>query len=148
MTASLGSLEGKRVYIDANVFIFFLDGTPGLREPASVVLTAAREGAFHAVTGDAAVAEVMAGPYRLGDPLIIRATRDFFHQPRFLTIVRHTAETFDAAAMLRGTLDIPFIDALHLATAAEAGCNAVITHDARMRPALGVDVVPLVDSSQ
>lgn len=50
--------------------------------------------------------------------------------------------------MLRGTLNIPFIDALHLATAAEAGCDAVISHDARMRPALGVDVVPLVASAR
>jgi len=49
--------------------------------------------------------------------------------------------------MLRGTLNIPFIDALHLATAADSGCDAVISHDARMRPALGVDIVPLVASA-
>ncbi|MFM9135162.1 MAG: type II toxin-antitoxin system VapC family toxin [bacterium] len=143
MSSAVDALSGRRVYIDANVFIFFLDGTPGLRDQARAVLNAAREGAFDAVTGDAAVAEVMVGPYRLGDPLVIRAAHDFFRQPRLVTVVGHTAEAFDAAAMLRGAHDMPFIDALHLATAAEAGCDAVITHDSRMRPALGVDVLPL-----
>ena len=143
MSPSLDALIGKRVYIDANVFIFFLDGTPRLREPAAAVLAAARAGAFQAFTGHAAVAEVMVGPYRLGDPMVIRGARDFFRQPRFVTLVDHPPETFDDAAMLRGTLDMPFIDALHLATAAAHGCDVVITHDARMKPALGVDVLPL-----
>ena len=143
MSPSLDALTGKRVYIDANVFIFFLDGTPRLREPAAAVLAAARAGSFQAITGHAAVAEIMVGPYRLGDPMVIRGARDFFRQPRFVTLVDHTPETFDDAAMLRGTLDMPFIDALHLATAAAHGCDAVITHDSRMRPALGVDVLPL-----
>jgi len=40
-----------------------------------------------------------------------------------VTLVDHTPVTFDDAAM--------------------PGCDAVITHDARMKPALGVDVVPL-----
>ena len=47
--------------------------------------------------------------------------------------------------MLRGTLNIPFIDALHLATAAEAGCDAVIRwKGAGSTPALtSTDVLPV-----
>ena len=144
MSTALDALRGRRIYVDANVFIFFLDGTPRLREPAATLLDAAREGEFQALTGDAAVAEVMVGPYRTGDSIIIRGVRDFFRQPRFLTVVGHSAEAFDDAAMLRGTLDMPFIDALHVATAAAHGCDALVTHDARMKSALGVEVLPLV----
>lgn len=139
----LDDLVGRRVYLDANVFIYFLDGTPRLRESAAALLRAARDGHFSAITSHAAVAEVMAGPYQSGDPLMIRNTREFFQQPRLVTLVEHTAKAFEDAAMLRGTLGMPFIDALHVATAASAGCEVIVTHDARMRSALGVDVIPM-----
>lgn len=140
---TLAGLSGARVYLDANVFIYFLDGTPALKEHATRVLSAARDGALRAITGDAAVAEVMAGPYRTGDQMLIRSVREFFAQPRLIEVVSHDARAFDDAAMLRGSLGLPFIDALHIATAAAEGCEAIITHDARMKPALGVDIVLL-----
>jgi predicted nucleic acid-binding protein len=114
-----------------------------LRDHATTVLAGARDGVFRAVTGDAAVAEVMAGPYRTGDQMLIRSVREFFAQPRLVEVVSHDARAFDDAAMLRGSLGLPFIDALHLATAAAQGCSAIITHDARLKPALGVEVVAL-----
>ena len=143
MTTRLDDLRGRRVYLDANVLIYFLDGTPKRALEAAAVLHAAADGAFRAVTGDAAVAEVMVGPYRSGDPLVIRAVREFFRQPRLLEVLSHSVPVFDDAAMLRATQEMPFIDALHVATAAAAGCDAIVTNDKRMRPALGVEVVPL-----
>lgn len=140
---NLQALGGRRIYVDANVFIYFLDATPHLREPASLLLHGARSHVFQGITGDAAVAEVMVGPYRMGNQLMIRNTQDFFQQPRFIDIVGHTSRTFQDAAMIRGTLDVPFIDALHLATAASAHCDGIVTHDSRMKAALGVEVIPL-----
>lgn len=147
-SVTLAGLSGARVYIDANVFIYFLDGTPTLKNYAARVLSAARDGAFRAVAGDAVVAEVMAGVYRTGDQVLIRSVREFFAQPRLVEVVSHDARAFDDAAMLRGSLGLPFIDALHLATAASQGCSALITHDARMKSALGVDVLALEDVNE
>jgi len=143
VTTRLDEFRGRRVYLDANVLIYFLDGTPKRALEASAVLRASADGVFGAVTGDAAVAEVMVGPYRSGDPLVIRAVREFFRQPRLLEVLSHSPAAFDDAAMLRATQEMPFIDALHLATAAAAGCCAIITNNKRMKPALGVEVVPL-----
>lgn len=143
MTTRLDDLRGRRVYLDANVLIYFLDGTPKRAVEAAAVLRAAADGAFRAVTGDAAVAQVMVGPYRNGDPLVIRAVREFFRQPRLLEVLSHSAPVFDDAAMLRATQEMPYIDALHIATAAAAGCDAIVTNDKRMKPALGVEVLPL-----
>ena len=140
---TIDELRGRKVYVDANVFIYFLDATPTLVDHASFLLESVDSGAFEAITGDAAVAEVMVGPYRVGDPLTIRRVEEFFGRPRFLEIVSHTSTNFKDAAMLRGTLEFGFIDALHLATAAANGCDALVTNDARMQSALGVDVIPL-----
>ena len=143
VSQGIDALRGQRVYIDANIFIYFLDATPSFIEPATDVLTAAQNGTFAAVTSQAVLAEVMVGPYRSGNPLIIRSVREFFHQPKLLEIVGHSDEAWDGAAMLRATLDVPFIDALHISTAASVGCTALVTNDARMKPALGVEIYPL-----
>lgn len=136
-------LQGQRVYLDANILIYFLDGRTEVAALAADILEAAARGDFQAVTSDAAVAEVMVGPYRSGDPMTIRAVREFLHQPRLLDIVPNDSRAFDDAAMLRGVEGRGFIDALHVATAAAAGCTLLVTNDRRIRPALGVEVVEL-----
>jgi predicted nucleic acid-binding protein len=141
--SAVESLGGRRVYVDANVFVYFLDGSTQWAAPAATVLAAAGQGTIAAVTGEAAVAEVMVGPYRMGDSLLIRSTREFFAQPRVVDVVGHPQEVWDDAAMLRGTAGVPLIDGLHIATAAHARCSALITNDNRMKPLLGVDVIAL-----
>ena len=139
----LDSLTGRRVYVDANVFIYFLDQSTSQAAAATAALEAARAGEFSAVTGQAVIAEVMVGPYRQGDPLVIRRVKEFFGSAVWLDVVDHPAQAFDDAALLRATTGMPFIDALHVATASLSRCDVVLTHDARMKPGLGVDVVAL-----
>jgi len=143
VTTRIDDLRGRRVYLDANVLICFLDGASGQTPQATLTMQAAADGVFRAVTGDAAVAEVMVGPYRAGNQLMIRTVKEFFRQPRLLEVTAHSAQTFDDAAMLRATQTLPFIDALHLATAAAARCDALITNDRRLKSALGVEVIAL-----
>lgn len=139
----LDSLTGRRVYVDANVFIYFLDQSTPQSSAATATLEAAAAGNFSAVTGHAAVAEVMVGPYRLGDPLIIRKVKEFFGSATWLEVVDHPAQAFDDAALLRAASGMPFVDALHVATASLSRCDVVLTYDARMKPGLGVNVVAL-----
>lgn len=140
MATLADTLSGRRVYIDANIFIYFLNGSPAWLPAAESLLTAAGAGRISAVTGEAVVAEVMVGPYRARDPLHIRSVREFFAQPGFLEIVPHTSQAWDDAAMLRGTMGVPLVDALHIATAAQSRCDAIVTNDPNMQSALGVEV--------
>lgn len=139
----LDSLTGRRVYVDVNVFIYFLDQSTPQSSAATDILEAAAAGDISAVTGQAAIAEVMVGPYRQGNPLVIRKVREFFDSSTWLDVVDHPAKAFDDAALLRATLGMPFVDALHVATASLSRCDVIVTHDARMKPGLGVDVVAL-----
>ena len=139
----LDSLTGRRVYVDASVFIYFLDQSTPHAAAATATLEAAATGEFTAVTGHAVVAEVMVGPYRQGDPLVIRKVKEFFGSAQWLEVVDHPVQAFDDAALLRATSGMPFVDALHVATASLSRCDVVLTHDARMKPGLGVNVVAL-----
>ena len=143
MGALADTLQGQRVYLDANTFIYFLSGPQAFSQTVESLLTASSDGRLVAVTGDAAISEVMVGPYRDRNPLHVRSVREFFERPGFLEIVRHTPKAWDDAAMLRGTMGMPMIDALHVATAAEARCDVLVTNDQRIKSALGVEVLLL-----
>ena len=144
----LDSLTGRRVYVDANVFIYFLDQSSPHALAATKILEAAASGDFSAATGQAAIAEVMVGPYRQGNPLVIRKVREFFDSSTWLDKIDHPAKAFDDAALLRATSGMPFVDALHVATASLSRCDVIVTQDARMKPGLGVDVVALAALSE
>ena len=77
------ALMGRRVKVDANVFMYFLDGSTEWAPPATTVLTAAGDGAFAAVTGEEAVAadhdSLRQGP---GDGPLTHPRADPPHGPR------------------------------------------------------------------
>lgn len=72
------------------------------------------------MTGDAAVAEVMVGPYRHDDPVPAGCFKPFFSRPNFLAITAHDAAVLDAASLLVARKRLKFIDALHGATVLKA----------------------------
>ena len=129
MTETLDAMAGHRVYLDTNVFVYFLDQHPDYFEVVEPLLRAAYDGRIVAVTGDAVVAEVMVGPYRSASPIQTREIRSFFATRNLLEIRQHTAEDFDAAAQLRAGARMKSSDALHYVTAGNAQCRYLVTND-------------------
>jgi predicted nucleic acid-binding protein len=140
---ALARMAGRRVYIDTNIFIYFLDRTPGFADAASAIVVACADRQFFGVTGDAAVAEVMAGAYKADDPALAERFKQFFHRKNFLSITGHNSEVFDAAAKLVARKRLKFIDALHVATALTAGCPFFMTNDVGIKSSDSLEVVQL-----
>lgn len=126
---AIAELAGQRVYIDTNVFIYFLSRHPTYFEASARVINACAESSIFGFTGDAAVAEVMVGAYKQADPALATRFKLFFAQRNFLTIAAHDAQTFDAAAQLVAKGGVKFIDALHMATAVQNQCAYFVTND-------------------
>ena len=139
----MARLRGQRVYIDSNIFIYFLDKHDTYFEVVSQFLQACIKREIFGTTGDAAVAEVMVGPYRQDNPALAACFKRFFAQKNFLTVISHDRAVFDAAAMLVARKRLKFIDALHLATAVHAGCQFMLTNDAGISSNDGIEVVSL-----
>lgn len=53
----------------------------------------------------------------------------FFAREDFTNVLRHDASAFDTAAQLRSTSNMKMMDALHYATALQAGCRFLLTND-------------------
>ena len=136
----LARLKGQRVYLDANVFIYFLDQYEKYLPVVIPIMQAAFDRHFLAFTGHAAIAEVMVHPYRNGSPEIIARFKQFFGSD-FLSVVDHSGEQFDAAAMIAGQRKMKLVDALHLATALHANCRFMLTNDNGFQPIEQLEII-------
>ena len=141
--AEISEMTGQRVYIDTNVFIYFLSGHSTYFEASSRVINACAESSIFGFTGDAAVAEVMVGAYKHADPTLAARFKLFFAQRNFLTIATHDAQTFDATAQLVAKGGLKFIDALHIATAINSQCVYFVTNDKGIKSSAHLKVVQL-----
>ena len=138
--STIARMSEQRVYIDANVFIYFLDRHAVYFDAVSRI--------FQACVGQqvfAAVAEVMTGPYRQDDPALAARFKRFFAQKNFLAVTPHDSTVFDAAAMPAARKRLKFINARHVATALQAGCAFFLTNDAGIEPGASIEVICLAD---
>ena len=138
-----GKLAGQRVYIDTNVFIYFLSRHPIYFDASALIMSACAESSIFGFTGDAAVAEVMVGAYKHPDPTLAAQFKSFFSRNNFLTIAAHDAQIFDAAAQLVAKGGLKFIDALHVATAVHSQCRYFLTNDKGIKSGAHLEVVQL-----
>ena len=141
--SAIARIAGQRVYIDTNIFIYFLDRHPTYFDAVAALFQAGSQQGFFATTGDIAVAEVMVGPYRQGDPALVARFKRFFEHKNLLTVAAHERSVFDTAAMLSGQKRLKFIDALHVATALSLGCRFLLTDDAGIASVSGPEVIQL-----
>ncbi|TSA53313.1 MAG: PIN domain-containing protein [Nitrosomonadaceae bacterium] len=125
----IARMAGQRVYLDTNIFVYFLDHNPEFFQTVAAFIEAAESGRIIGYTGDAAVAEALAKPYQLDNVGLAASFKAFFATDDFLSIQSHDADTFDLVAQLRGKRGMKFIDALHYATALKAGCKFFVTND-------------------
>lgn len=63
----LERLLGRRVYLDANVFIYALEGEPRIKETVIPLFAAIDAGTITAVTTELTLGEVLVHPYRIED---------------------------------------------------------------------------------
>lgn len=140
---TLKRLQGHKVYLDTNVFIYFLDRNPDYFRLAAPIIEAVESGLIIGCTGDVSIAEILVKPYQSGNLELVASIKAFFRMENFLSISSHDAETFDLAAQLRAKYNQKFIDALHYATAIRAGCTFFITNDSGIRSGNALDVILL-----
>ena len=130
---TLNRLHGNRVYLDTNVFIYFLDRNPDYFPLVASIIEAVESGLILGCTGEAAIAEILVKPYQSGNLELVANIKAFFRMEDFLSICPHDAETFDLASRLRAKYNQKFIDAMHYATAIRAGCKFIITNDSGIK---------------
>lgn len=138
-------LKGQKVYLDANIFIYALEGI----QPWAIVLheifASLEAGEWQAVTSNLSVAECLVKPFDLGRDDLVQLYRTALSPRTHLTIASLHEEILVSAARLRAQLQFKLPDAIHAATALDQGCTAMMTNDAGFRKTPGMRCVLLSD---
>ena len=123
----------RRIGLDSNILIYLLETSGPLADAAARLVDAT-----------VGLVEILAGPARAGDAAAFELTADALRDLliRVVSLDRATAED---AAWIRGSLGIGLEDAVHLATARNAGATAFVTNDRRLRSIPRLEVVYLDD---
>ncbi|HXI05635.1 MAG: type II toxin-antitoxin system VapC family toxin [Bradyrhizobium sp.] len=123
-------MTDSRVYLDANVFIYAVEGSPEVAEPLRRLFELFRNKRGVGVTSELTLAEILpratTAQRRIYLDLIIWS-RTFELQPVSREVLIETADYRRVAQMPK----LP--DAIHVVTAIRAGCRTVLSADSRLK---------------
>jgi len=127
------ALCGQRVYLDANIFIYALEGVAPWAETLHDVFTGLEAGDLTAVTSGLSLAECLVRPFAMDRDDLVQVYRLALTQRAHLDIALIHSDILVSAARLRAQLGFKLPDAIHTATALIQGCTALLTNDAGFR---------------
>src|SRR5471030_700320 len=145
VTSAIATMRHQKIYLDTNVFIYFLEPHPVFFPVAAAFMHAIHAKTLQGYTGELTVAETLVAPYRANDNKLVSDVKRFFRAKDFLSVLPHDAPTFDTAAQLRARQHLKFIDALHVATAMRSACKFFVTNDRAIQSSNRLNVILLSD---
>jgi len=130
------------VFLDTCPVIYFVEQPPLWGPKASACLAVLRAAGDQFAVSDLVRMECLVGPLKSGDSIVLSNFQAFFTGPGVL-VLPITAAVCDRAAAIRANHGFKPLDSLHLAAAAEHGCQLFLTNDARLSsfPDIPVEVL-------
>jgi len=133
---------GKRLYLDANCFIYLFEEHPVFGHPARSLFSAVEQGKYKAITSSLTLLEVMAGPLRYGEESLVHEYVELI--TTFPNLILHDMNQNVAcrAAYFRAS-GIKPPDSIHAATAVVYKADYFITEDSRLCKIDGINGLAL-----
>ena len=125
----LDEIEGPQVYLDTNIFIYAVEGFDRFEEEISLFFSAVEQGEIETITSKLTLAEALVKPFREGNERYQQIYREALQDRASFHLVSVTRPLLVESARLRASTGLRLPDAIHLATAREAGCSTLVTND-------------------
>ena len=137
----------SRVYWDTMLFIYWLEEHPVFAKRVDEIHRRMEERRDQLITSAFTLGEVLAGPYRKAASQRLEDVRRRLRNV-VADIVPFTVETADLYARIRGTLRVSPADAIHLASAAQAGTDLFLTNDRQLLGKIvpGIQFIATIDT--
>jgi len=117
-----------RVYWDAMLFVYLLDGNPVYEADVKRLANQIEARGDRLCTSVFTVGEVLTGPHKNRRPEAAARARDFF-RCGVVELLPLTFETAERYAQVRAAFGVKQADGVHLATASVAEVDLFITND-------------------
>ncbi|MDQ0132171.1 putative nucleic acid-binding protein [Neorhizobium galegae] len=128
-----------KVYVDSNIFIYYVDGRADLKLAARECLSVYFDDGTPLFSSDVTLGECLRG-VRAGDRETAAAFLTVLEDKAFICLVDLTRSIIKRAAALGAELNIKLIDAIHLATAEALQCGVFLTNDRGIRAPASIEL--------
>ena len=136
-------LRGKRVYFDANIFIYLMEGLPAFQAQMAEIRACLLNDKTDFVTSELTLCEVLVLPFRQNDTQLVAQYRQLIEDSGAFDLLATNRETYIRASLYRAQFRMKTPDAVHMASAVEAGCTVFVTADRGMKGPKGMEILGL-----
>ncbi len=137
----------SRFYLDSNVLIYVVEQPPRFGERAVAFLTGALRNGDEIVISDLALAESVYGAVKKGLSAHVEAYGRLTQDARRLTLAAVNSNALASAARLGPGVGLKLVDAIHLATAMDAGCAGFVTNDRAFAKVTDIKIINPFDGT-
>jgi predicted nucleic acid-binding protein len=142
-TEALAKLN--RIYVDANIFIYFVEGSGAERETVIALFEEAAERDAQLVTSEITIAECLHGALKYRDEIAASTYRELLSNGSIVELVTADPVLYEYAALAASTFSLKLIDAIHVASAVIGECDGLLTNDKGIRGPEKLKIIRLSD---
>jgi predicted nucleic acid-binding protein len=134
------------IYWDTMLFVYFIEASPQYGERVKGIWAAMQGRGDTLCSSVFTVGEALTGSYKRGTPEAAAQVREFLQPPR-VELIPFTMDVADRYAQIRARNRVSPPDAIHLASAAQAGVDLFLTNDNRLHGLVirGIDFIAGID---
>jgi predicted nucleic acid-binding protein len=125
--------ETSLIYVDTNVFIYFIEATPPFFEAGKKLIDRVAETGARIFTSELTLAECVYKPSKDGDAALVRIYEEFFETGGSIRQLPIDGALVKRAGLRGGALKLKLVDAIHFLSATEAKCDVFATADSQFR---------------
>ncbi|MBW4424412.1 MAG: PIN domain-containing protein [Nostoc desertorum CM1-VF14] len=141
----LDAIQGTKVYLDTNIWIYALEGHPEFVQDLTQLFQSIDQGNLSVVTSELSLAEVLVKPFQNQDLTQQTTYKQLIINSQNLTVIPVNRQVLIEAAQLRASINIKLPDAIHAATALLTQCSTFLTNDQRFRSVPELSVILLYE---
>lgn len=132
-----------RLYIETAPLIYYVETNPTYIARMDAIIDTVENQPIRAYSSVITLAEVLLQPLRTGDKTLEQEYRDILVNSGGYQLVPTTIPVAESAADLRARYNLRTPDALHVASALRAGCDAFLTNDTGIKRVTELTVLVL-----
>lgn len=135
----------QRLGVETAPYIYYVEDHPIYADKVDSVFQIVEAGAVEIHTSVIALTEILMKPIQADNQSLIDTYRELLTGTDFIHLTAITPEIAESAAHLRARYNLRTPDALHIASAIAAACNAFLTNDLALKRVTEIRVITLDD---
>jgi uncharacterized protein len=138
----------SRIYWDTMLFVYWIEENPAYSKRMKQIVSRMKERGDQVCTSCFAIGEVLVGPHKMRASHLINQIRGILRPP-FVELIPFTLDTADHYAAIRAAQAVSAADAIHLASAAQAGTDLFLTNNKNLLGKMipGIQFIAGIDSN-